>query len=114
MQPLIGPRHQQIPLLCTADTSQYMWANLPIAVALVAVGTWIFLHVDIQAKNIPGKGEPDLCLCCVCCRPARTHCCGEPCSSCTCALPQTCCNRAGKHCQYTAACKQLSGRSLKL
>ena len=34
-----------------------MWANLPIAVALVAVGTWIFLHVDIQAKNLPGKGE---------------------------------------------------------
>lgn len=37
------------------NTSQYMWANLPIAVALVAVGTWIFLHVDIQAKNLPGK-----------------------------------------------------------
>ena len=57
MQPLIGPRHQPLPLLCTADTSHYMWANLPIAVALVAVGTWIFLHVDIQAKNMPGRGD---------------------------------------------------------
>ena len=86
MQPLVGPRHPPLPLLCNADTSQYMWANLPIAIALVAVGTWIFLHVDIQAKNMPGKGELPSCCAALqqpCAagqhRPTRR---GEYCSSC--------------------------------